>query len=141
MWNLRRGTAIPGLDIFQAILPLLHAFESPLRPALLHFLYGKISEMYPNSPKALVMLTSRPLFKYYTAGKTLAVSGEELVDLLASTILQLQQLCKDKSDLASMPDEFLIFLIEMYSILQEVEVVRWGLVQIHSIFRSSKRVC
>lgn len=114
--------AIPGLDIFQAILPLLHAFESPLRPALLHFLYGKISEMYPNSPKALVMLTSRPLFKYYKAGKTLAVSGEELVDLLASTILQLQQLCKDKSDLASMPDEFLIFLIEMYSILQEVEV-------------------
>jgi len=114
--------AIPGLDIFHAILPLLHAFESPLRPALLHFLYGKISEMYPNSPKALVMLTSRPLFKYYTAGKTLAVSGEELVDLLASTILQLQQLCKDKSDLASMPEEFLIFLIEMYSILQEVEL-------------------
>ncbi|KAI9600886.1 hypothetical protein H4Q26_000680 [Puccinia striiformis f. sp. tritici PST-130] len=115
--------AIPGLDIFDAILPLLHAFESPLRPTLLHFLYGQISEMYPNSPKALVMLTTRPLFKYCTAGKIMAVSGEELVDLLGSTILHLQQLCKDKSDLKSMSEEFLIFLIEMHTILKEVEVV------------------
>ncbi|KAI7962240.1 hypothetical protein MJO28_000334 [Puccinia striiformis f. sp. tritici] len=114
--------AIPGLDIFDAILPLLHAFESPLRPTLLHFLYGQISEMYPNSPKALVMLTTRPLFKYCTAGKIMAVSGEELVDLLGSTILHLQQLCKDKSDLKSMSEEFLIFLIEMHTILKEVEV-------------------
>ncbi|POW08604.1 hypothetical protein PSHT_09506 [Puccinia striiformis] len=91
--------AIPGLDIFDAILPLLHAFESPLRPTLLHFLYGQISEMYPNSPKAL-----------------------NLVDLLGSTILHLQQLCKDKSDLKSMSEEFLIFLIEMHTILKEVEV-------------------
>ncbi|POW11614.1 hypothetical protein PSTT_05101 [Puccinia striiformis] len=108
--------AIPGLDIFDAILPLLHAFESPLRPTLLHFLYGQISEMYPNSPKALVMLTTRPLFKYCTAGKIMAVSGEELYDL------HLQQLCKDKSDLKSMSEEFLIFLIEMHTILKEVEV-------------------
>ncbi|KAI9628307.1 hypothetical protein H4Q26_018108 [Puccinia striiformis f. sp. tritici PST-130] len=83
--------AIPGLDIFDAILPLLHAFESPLRPTLLHFLYGQISEMYPNSPKAL-------------------------------SDLHLQQLCKDKSDLKSMSEEFLIFLIEMHTILKEVEV-------------------
>ncbi|OAV91598.1 hypothetical protein PTTG_04246 [Puccinia triticina 1-1 BBBD Race 1] len=114
--------AIPGLDIFYATLPLLCAFESPLRPALIHFLYRKISEMYPDSPKALVMLTTRPLFKYSTSGKILAVSGEELVDLLGATILQLQQLCKDKSSLTSLPEEFLVFLIEMHTILNEVEL-------------------
>ncbi|PLW29953.1 hypothetical protein PCASD_18885 [Puccinia coronata f. sp. avenae] len=114
--------AIPGLDVFRAILPLLHTFESPIRPALLNFLYGKLSEMYPDSPKALVMLTTRPLYKHYSAGTTLAVSGEELVDLLAGTIRQLQQLCKDKTDLTSMPEEFLIFLVEMYTVLQEVEM-------------------
>jgi aromatic ring-opening dioxygenase catalytic subunit (LigB family) len=90
----------------------------------LNFLYGKLSEMYPDSPKALVMLTTRPLYKHYSAGTTLAVSGEELVDLLAGTIRQLQQLCKDKTDLTSMPEEFLIFLVEMYTVLQEVEMVR-----------------
>ncbi|KAA1115276.1 U3 snoRNP protein [Puccinia graminis f. sp. tritici] len=114
--------AIPGLDIFHTVLPTLHAFKSPLRPALLHFLYGKISEMYPDSAKALVMLTTRPLYRYSTGGKLLAVSGEELVDLLSSTIVQLQQLCKEKSHLASMSEEFLAFLIEMHSILNEMEV-------------------
>ncbi|MBW0525426.1 hypothetical protein O181_065141 [Austropuccinia psidii MF-1] len=114
--------AVPDLSIFSAVLPLLHTFNSSIRPLLLDLVYQQLTELHPNSPPALVLAATRRLFTYFPKGRTFSVSGKELVDVLAGTIQELQQLCKQHQTTIPIWDEFFQFMIDIYDELEEAEL-------------------
>lgn len=117
--------AVPSFAAVTATLPLLHAFDSSLKIKLLDFVYSKISELYPDSSEALVLIATRPLLSYSKNGKTLAASGEELVDLLSCTVDRLQKTLKEYLNMPSMSEEVLKCLVEIRSLLKGDELRKY----------------
>ncbi|KAI8447321.1 hypothetical protein BY996DRAFT_1002871 [Phakopsora pachyrhizi] len=114
--------AVSDVRIFSEALPLIYSLDSPAKPSLVSFLYDNLAQLHPDSPKAVILLKTRRLFKYNKNIESFSQTGEELVNLVAETINEIQKECQKNTGIESskMWEEFLMFLIKLSGKLSEL---------------------